>query len=73
MLDWLKARGEVLHACVVGEPSSRHAVGDEIKIGRRGSLNGELIVEGKQGHAAYPHNADNPVPKLARIIDRLSP
>ena len=72
MLDWLKARGEVLHACIVGEPSSRHAVGDEIKIGRRGSLNGDLIVEGKQGHAAYPHNADNPVPKLARIIDRLS-
>ena len=72
VLDWLKARGEVLHACVVGEPSSRHAVGDEIKIGRRGSLNGELIVEGKQGHAAYPHTADNPVPKLARIIDRLS-
>ncbi len=72
VLDWLKARGEVLHACVVGEPSSRHTVGDEIKIGRRGSLNGELIVEGKQGHAAYPHTADNPVPKLARIIDRLS-
>lgn len=72
LLDWLKARGEVLHACIVGEPSSRHSVGDEIKIGRRGSLNGEIIVEGKQGHAAYPHSADNPVPKLARIIDRLS-
>jgi succinyl-diaminopimelate desuccinylase len=72
VLDWLKARGEVLHACIVGEPSSRHTVGDEIKIGRRGSLNGDLIVEGKQGHAAYPHIADNPVPKLARIIDRLS-
>lgn len=72
MLDWLKARGEVLHACVVGEPSSRNVVGDEIKIGRRGSLNGEIVVEGKQGHAAYPHAADNPVPKLARIIDRLS-
>jgi succinyl-diaminopimelate desuccinylase len=72
LLDWLKARGEVLHACVVGEPSSRHEVGDEIKIGRRGSLNGEIVVEGKQGHAAYPHTADNPVPKLARMIDRLS-
>jgi len=72
VLDWLKARGEVLHACVVGEPSSRNSVGDEIKIGRRGSLNGDLVVEGKQGHAAYPHIADNPVPKLARIIDRLS-
>jgi succinyl-diaminopimelate desuccinylase len=72
VLDWLKVRGEVLHACVVGEPSSRQAVGDEIKIGRRGSLNGEIVVEGKQGHAAYPHIADNPVPKLTRIIDRLS-
>lgn len=72
VLDWLRARGEVLHACVVGEPSSRKSVGDELKIGRRGSLNGEIIVEGKQGHAAYPQIADNPVPKLARIIDRLS-
>lgn len=72
VLDWLKARGEVLHDCVVGEPSSKDAVGDEIKVGRRGSLSGEIIVEGKQGHAAYPHKADNPVPKLARIIDRLS-
>jgi len=72
VLDWLKARGEKLDACVVGEPSSQSAVGDEIKIGRRGSLNGELIVKGRQGHAAYPHVADNPVPKLARMIDRLA-
>jgi succinyl-diaminopimelate desuccinylase len=72
VLDWLKARKEKLHACVVGEPSSQDAVGDEIKIGRRGSLNGELIVKGKQGHAAYPHVADNPLPKLARMLDRLA-
>jgi succinyl-diaminopimelate desuccinylase len=72
VLDWLKARGETIDACVVGEPSSQKAVGDEIKIGRRGSLNGDLVVEGKQGHAAYPHIADNPIPKLARIIDRLA-
>ncbi|MFA5901762.1 MAG: succinyl-diaminopimelate desuccinylase [Hyphomicrobium sp.] len=72
VLDWLKVRGEVLHGCIVGEPTSRNVIGDEMKIGRRGSLNGEIIVEGKQGHAAYPHIADNPVPKLARIIDRLS-
>lgn len=72
LLDWLKERGEILHDCIVGEPSSKDVVGDEIKIGRRGSLNCELIVEGKQGHAAYPHLADNPVPKLARMIDRLS-
>ena len=72
VLDWLKARGETLDACIVGEPSNPNALGDEIKIGRRGSVNGDLIVHGKQGHSAYPHLADNPVPKLARIIDRLS-
>ncbi len=71
-LDWLAARGEKLDACVVGEPSNPKALGDEIKIGRRGSLNGELVVSGKQGHAAYPQLAENPVPKLARLIDRLS-
>ena len=72
VLDWLKNRGEVLDACIVGEPSNPTAIGDEIKIGRRGSLNCALTVHGKQGHAAYPHLAENPVPKLARIIDRLS-
>ncbi len=72
VLDWLQAKGERLDACIVGEPSNPHAIGDEIKIGRRGSVNGELIVRGKQGHAAYPHLAENPIPKLARIIDRLS-
>ncbi|MCH9806478.1 MAG: succinyl-diaminopimelate desuccinylase [Alphaproteobacteria bacterium] len=72
MLDWLKQNGETLDACLVGEPSNPVALGDEIKIGRRGSLNGELIVHGIQGHSAYPAKADNPVPKLARIIDRLS-
>ncbi len=72
VLDWLRERGEVLDACVVGEPSSLRAVGDEIKIGRRGIINGELIIRGKQGHAAYPHIADNPLPKLARMLDRLA-
>jgi succinyl-diaminopimelate desuccinylase len=72
VLDWLQARGEKLDACLVGEPSNPAALGDEIKIGRRGSLNGELVVRGRQGHAAYPAKAENPVPKLARLIDRLS-
>lgn len=72
VLDWLAARGERLDACLVGEPSNPEALGDEIKIGRRGSLNGEIAVFGKQGHSAYPHLADNPVPKLVRILDRLS-
>ena len=72
VLDWLAARGETLDACLVGEPSNPSELGQEIKIGRRGSLSGEIIVAGKQGHAAYPHLAENPIPKLARIIDHLS-
>ncbi|MDX2287739.1 MAG: succinyl-diaminopimelate desuccinylase [Hyphomicrobiaceae bacterium] len=72
MLAWLADNGERLDACLVGEPSNPHRVGDEIKIGRRGSRNGEIVVSGRQGHAAYPAKADNPVPKLARLIDRLS-
>ncbi len=72
VLDWLEAREERLDACVVGEPTNPEALGDMIKIGRRGSLTGELIVAGRQGHAAYPHMADNPVPKLATLIDRLN-
>ena len=72
VLDWMRENGEVMDACVVGEPSNPKSLGDEIKIGRRGSLSGELVVHGKQGHAAYPQLADNPIPKLARLIDRLS-
>jgi succinyl-diaminopimelate desuccinylase len=72
VLDWMAARGEKPDAAIVGEPSNPSAVGDEIKIGRRGSLNGELVVHGRQGHVAYPRLAENPVPKLARMIDRLS-
>jgi succinyl-diaminopimelate desuccinylase len=72
VLEWLKDQGEALDACLVGEPSNPEALGDEIKIGRRGSLNGHIIVHGRQGHAAYPLKADNPIPKLVRIIDRLS-
>ena len=72
VLDWMRDKGEVMDAAVVGEPSNPKALGDEIKIGRRGSLNGEIVLNGKQGHAAYPQLAENPVPKLARLIDRLS-
>jgi succinyl-diaminopimelate desuccinylase len=71
LLAWLKARGETLDACLVGEPASAKAVGDEIKIGRRGYVNARLVVHGKQGHSAYADRAENPIPKLARIIDRL--
>jgi succinyl-diaminopimelate desuccinylase len=72
VLRWIEARGEKIDACLVGEPTSAAAVGDEAKIGRRGSVTAEITVLGKQGHAAYGHLAENPVPKLARMIDRLS-
>ncbi len=72
VLEWMRLKNQRIDACIVGEPSNPTMLGDEIKIGRRGSLNGHIIVHGKQGHSAYPHKAENPVPKLARIIDRLS-
>lgn len=72
LVEWLKTTDEAIDACLVGEPSSPEMLGQEIRIGRRGSLNAELIVHGKQGHSAYPQKADNPIPKLARIIDRVS-
>jgi succinyl-diaminopimelate desuccinylase len=72
LLSWLKAHGEALDACLVGEPASGETIGDQIKIGRRGIVNALVVVHGKQGHSAYGERAENPVPKLARIIDRLS-
>jgi succinyl-diaminopimelate desuccinylase len=67
----LMAEGEALDACVVGEPSSSAQFGDMIKIGRRGSLNAWLTVEGVQGHSAYPQRAANPIPVLIRLIAAL--
>lgn len=72
LLDWAKARGEVFDHCIVGEPTNVSALGDTIKIGRRGSLNGTIRVIGKQGHAAYPRRAENPAPVIARIVAALS-
>ncbi|MGH6816314.1 MAG: succinyl-diaminopimelate desuccinylase, partial [Hyphomicrobiaceae bacterium] len=68
VLDWLAEQGETLDACVVGEPSNPEVLGEEIKIGRRGSLNGVLAVRGKQGHVAYPHAARNPIPGLMKAL-----
>ena len=73
MLQRLAARGETIDACIVGEPSSSEAVGDTIKIGRRGSLTGRLTVRGVQGHVAYSHKADNPLPRLVRMLAALNP
>lgn len=62
VVDYLKQQGEEITWCLVGEPSSQHEVGDTLKIGRRGSLNAKIIIHGKQGHIAYPHLAQNPIP-----------
>ena len=71
LLAWAKERGEKFDHCVLGEPSSTGTLGDEIKIGRRGSLNGLLTVHGKQGHVAYPEKAENPIRKLLPMLDAL--
>ena len=71
VLAWLAGRGEALDACLVGEPTNPEALGEMVKIGRRGSLNGTLRVGGRQGHVAYPALADNPLPRLVALLDAL--
>jgi succinyl-diaminopimelate desuccinylase len=71
VLEALREEGEQLTHCLVGEPTNPIRLGDMAKIGRRGSLNGLITVHGVQGHVAYPHLADNPAPKLARLLARL--
>lgn len=71
MLQALADRGETIDHCLVGEPTSVERLGDMAKIGRRGSINGWLTVTGCQGHVAYPHLADNPVPRLLEMLRRL--
>ncbi len=71
VVEWLMARGERVDHCIVGEPTNPQALGDAFKIGRRGSLSGRITVAGKQGHVAYPHLADNPVPRLVRLLSGL--
>ncbi len=72
VLDWLRRRGEALDACVVGEPTSAAALGDMIKIGRRGSMTGRLAVEGVEGHVAYPHLVDNAAHRLVAMLAALT-
>jgi succinyl-diaminopimelate desuccinylase len=71
LLEWAAARGERWDAAIVGEPTNPEAIGDMIKIGRRGSLSGEVRVRGRQGHAAYPDLADNAVRGLLMLADAL--
>ena len=72
MVEWLQQRGETIDACVVGEPTNPERLGDMIKIGRRGSMSGWLTVTGIQGHTAYPHLADNPLPQLVKMLDAIA-
>jgi len=71
LLQWAAERGETFDHCVLGEPSNVEVLGDTIKAGRRGSLNGTLIVTGRQGHVAYPDRADNPIRGLVALIAAL--
>lgn len=74
VVQWLAERGQSIDWCLVGEPSSSEAIGDTVRIGRRGSLGATLRVRGRQGHVAYPQNADNPIhralPALAELAAR---
>ena len=72
VVEWLQRQGTRLDACIVGEPTSVDRLGDMVKNGRRGSLSGKLTVKGVQGHIAYPHLADNPTHRLARMIVALT-
>ena len=71
IIDWLNERGIRPDMILIGEPTSVDRLGDTIKIGRRGSVNMWIDMPGTQGHVAYPHRADNPVPKLARVMAAL--
>ncbi len=71
LLKWAAERGETFDHCILGEPSNAAEIGDTIKVGRRGSLNGTLVITGKQGHVAYPERADNPVRGLVTLMSAL--
>ena len=68
VVELLEARGERMDYCIVGEPTSTTGFGDVVKNGRRGSMSGELVVKGVQGHIAYPHLAKNPIHLLAPAL-----
>ena len=72
LLDWMQAEGERMSDCLVGEPTCPEKMGEMIKIGRRGSLSAWFTLTGVQGHSAYPHRARNPLPAMARLMDRLA-
>jgi succinyl-diaminopimelate desuccinylase len=71
VIDLLQERGEKIDWCVIGEPSCESALGDTVRVGRRGSLTGMLTVHGQQGHVAYPQLADNPIERFAPVLAEL--
>ncbi len=72
LLDWMAQTGEAMSVCLVGEPTCPNEMGEMMKIGRRGSLTAHFTLTGVQGHSAYPHRAKNPLPAMARLMDRLA-
>lgn len=72
VLDWLKNKKELINVCLVGEPTNPHKVGEMIKIGRRGSLNIDITVNGVAGHVAYPELAKNPIPTLLHFLQAIT-
>ncbi|MEL6888448.1 MAG: succinyl-diaminopimelate desuccinylase [Pseudomonadota bacterium] len=72
LLDYMSSADEVMSVCLVGEPTCPDRMGEMMKIGRRGSMTAWFTVTGVQGHSAYPHRARNPLPALARLMDRLA-
>ena len=72
VLDWMQANGQMPDFCLVGEPTNPKRLGETIKVGRRGSLNATLTIQGVQGHVAYPDRADNPVHRLAALLAELA-
>ncbi|MBT5185522.1 MAG: succinyl-diaminopimelate desuccinylase [Kordiimonadaceae bacterium] len=72
MLEWLAANNQVPDVCIVGEPTNISTIGDMAKIGRRGSINTTVTVHGAQGHVAYPHLADNPIPRLVEMLSKFT-
>jgi succinyl-diaminopimelate desuccinylase len=72
VLDWIAERNETLDACIVGEPTNPNKLGEMVKIGRRGSISGLLTVHGMQGHTAYPHLADNPLPRMITMLGAIT-
>lgn len=71
VIDWMRTQNQMPDVALVGEPSNTKHMGEIIRVGRRGSLNGKIMVKGVQGHSAYPERSDNPIPHLVRLLSRL--